>query len=276
MFELRFEAASLLKQIIDAIKELTDQCTIEVSSTGLALQAMDSSHVSLITFKLKAEFFASYRCDRTLNLGLNLKVLNKLLKTVSNTDKATLRAEDDGDQLKLIIESPRRTTTFDVKLIDLEAEVLNINTSEPKATIKMASAEFKQICADLLPLGDTLVMEITKDGISFSVTGSDTSGTVTVRTDAEPAEDEGARTEIQLQEPLTISFALRLLSQFTKATPLSPTVELRVSSDQPLCVSYEIGTDGHGSIQYYLAPKIEDEETVEPTATSAVVDDDDE
>ncbi len=33
---------------------------------------MDSSHVSLVALKLKAEGFDLYRCDRNISLGMNL------------------------------------------------------------------------------------------------------------------------------------------------------------------------------------------------------------
>jgi len=37
-----------------------------------ALQAMDNSHVALVSLKLLAEQFESYRCDRNMPLGVNV------------------------------------------------------------------------------------------------------------------------------------------------------------------------------------------------------------
>lgn len=37
-----------------------------------ALQAMDNSHVALVSLKLVAEQFESYRCDRNIPLGVNV------------------------------------------------------------------------------------------------------------------------------------------------------------------------------------------------------------
>ena len=37
-----------------------------------ALQAMDNSHVALVSLKLIAEQFESYRCDRNMPLGVNV------------------------------------------------------------------------------------------------------------------------------------------------------------------------------------------------------------
>jgi proliferating cell nuclear antigen len=39
-----------------------------------ALQAMDNSHVALVSLKLTADQFESYRCDRNMPLGVNVGV----------------------------------------------------------------------------------------------------------------------------------------------------------------------------------------------------------
>lgn len=63
---------------------------------------------------------------------------------------------------------------------------------------------------------------------------------------------------IKLEEEVSLTFALRYLNFFAKATPLSGSVSLKMSPDVPLVVEYNIEELGH--IRFYLAPKIEDEE----------------
>ncbi len=72
MFEARLEQGSLLKKIVEAMKDLVTDANLECNEDGIKLQAMDSSHVSLISLSLAKEGFAEYRCDRSLFLGLNL------------------------------------------------------------------------------------------------------------------------------------------------------------------------------------------------------------
>ena len=40
---------------------------------------------------------------------------------------------------------------------------------------------------------------------------------------------------IDLNDPVHLTFALRYLNYFTKATPLSPTVTLSLKAESPLC-----------------------------------------
>ena len=53
---------------------------------------------------------------------------------------------------------------------------------------------------------------------------------------------------------VSLSFALRYLNMFNKACTLTNSVKLMMAQETPLVVEFDI--DSHGSIKYYLAPKI--------------------
>lgn len=55
-----------------AITGLVSEANFECSETGIALQAMDNSHVALVTVELKANEFEHYRCDRNIPLGISV------------------------------------------------------------------------------------------------------------------------------------------------------------------------------------------------------------
>ncbi|CAL1532341.1 unnamed protein product [Lymnaea stagnalis] len=72
MFEARLVQGSMWKKILEAIKDLLNEAIFDCSSTGITLQAMDSSHVSLVSLSMKSEGFETYRCDRNLSMGIHL------------------------------------------------------------------------------------------------------------------------------------------------------------------------------------------------------------
>ena len=100
-------------------------------------------------------------------------------------------------------------------------------------------------------------ISVSKDGVKFSTTGDIGAANITCRQNTSVDKDE--QTIIELQEPVTLTFALRYLNSFTKATPLSGMVQLQMSKELPVVVQYLIADMGY--VRYYLAPKIEDEET---------------
>ena len=89
---------------------------------------MDSSHVSLITLCLRKEGFTHYRCDQTLTMGLRMSSIAKILKCADGGDMISLKAEDEGDTLILEFENENadRISNFELKLIDLDTEHLDI------------------------------------------------------------------------------------------------------------------------------------------------------
>ena len=53
MFEAKLANASLLRKIIDAIKDLVTDAPFDCSESAMCLQAMDSSHVALVSLKME-------------------------------------------------------------------------------------------------------------------------------------------------------------------------------------------------------------------------------
>ncbi|CAM9633636.1 unnamed protein product [Heterosigma akashiwo] len=89
MFEARLIKGSLLKKIIEALKDLVTEANIDVSDTGISLQAMDSSHVSLCSLMLRMDMFDHFRADRNSTLGINITNFSKILKCAGNDDIVT-------------------------------------------------------------------------------------------------------------------------------------------------------------------------------------------
>jgi proliferating cell nuclear antigen len=61
---------------------------------GLSLQAMDGSHVALVSLNLTMEGFEHYRADTSMVLGVNVALLSKVMKLADPSDSITLMAED--------------------------------------------------------------------------------------------------------------------------------------------------------------------------------------
>lgn len=236
-------------------------CAPQVKETAVSLQAMDSSHVSLVSLTLHSTLFSHFRCDRSMSLGLNLTNFAKILKCAGNDDSVTLKAMDDGEELTIAFESPQqdRVSEFQLKLMDIDSEHLGIPDQEYATTVKISSKEFQRIVRDMSVLGDTCQISCTKEGIKFVVNGDLGNGNIMLRQNASVDKEEDA-VEITMEEPVELSFALRYLNFFTKATPLASRVNISMSPEVPVVVAYNVGVEeGMGNLSFYLAPKIEDD-----------------
>merc|ERR1711934_691514 len=241
MFEARLVQGNLLKKVLESLKDLLTEATWDCADTGIQLQAMDNSHVSLVSVNLRADGFDKFRCDRQLSMGMNLTSMSKILRCAAANDIITIKAQDQADTVTFMFESPNqeKVADYEMKLMNLDQEHLGIPETDYAAVIKLPSSEFQRIIKDLSQFG-----EIVTGNIKLAQTAN--------------VDKEEEAVTIDMQEPVTLTFPCRYLNMFTKASCLAPQVSLSMSPEVPLVVEYKIGDIGH--IRYYLAPKIEDED----------------
>jgi len=256
--QAQLQHALLLKKVVDAMKDLCKDVNFDCSEKGLQVQSMDSSHVALVSLFLRESAFADFRCDRPTSLGMNVDSLAKILKMCGPSDSLKIRWQSGADTVGFQCESGAddRISDFDLKLMQIESEHMEIPEQQYKVTAKLPSAEFQKICRDLKEFGETMQIKASKEGIIFSVKGDVGGGNVMLK----PRESEKPeeRVALTVREPVTATFALRYLVNFAKAAPLSGSVELGLGPDAPLLVKYDLERAENGHMQFYLAPKIDE------------------
>lgn len=258
VLEAQLQQAGLLKKVADAMKELCKDVNFDVSEKGVQVQSMDSSHVALVSLMLRESAFSEFKCDRPTSLGMNVESLVKILKMTSPNDSLKLRWQNDADVVSFQCESTSddRIADFELKLMQIESEHMEIPEQHYKVIARMPSSEFQKICKDLKEFGETIQISASKEGIRFSVHGDLGSGNVVLK----PRESESPENSVKLtvHEPATATFALRYLVNFAKAAPLCGAVELGLGPDAPLSVKYDLESADKGHMQFYLAPKIDE------------------
>merc|ERR1719373_1140216 len=171
---------------------------------------------------------------------MNVDSLGKILKMCSTNDSLQIRYQNDADSVSFQCESgdEDRISEFELKLMQIESEHMEIPEQHYKVVAKLPSAEFQKICRDLKEFGETMQVKATKEGITFTVQGDMGAGNVMLKPRAaEKPED---------------------LVNLAKAAPLCGTVELGLGPDAPLLVRYNLENADNGHLQFYLAPKIDE------------------
>lgn len=96
-------------------------------------------------------------------------------------------------------------------------------------------------------------IEASKDGVKFSCQGDIGNGSVSLRQHTN-VDKPDLDVSIQLTEPVSLTFSLKYLVNFCKASGLSGKVKLCLSQEVPLLVEYALA--GTGYLRFYLAPKV--------------------
>lgn len=99
----------------------------------------------------------------------------------------------------------------------------------------------------------TVAIEATKDGVKFSCSGDIGNGAVTLRSHQNVDKPE-LNVDIALSEPVALTFSLKYLVNFCKASGLSNSVKLCLSNEVPLLVEYTLASNSF--LRFYLAPKV--------------------
>lgn len=259
MFEARLPQGGLMKKILEALKDLVENANWDLSNEGMSLQAMDNSHVSLVSVLLQSSGFEEYRCDLNCVMGIQLATMIKVMKCCNNDDSLKMEYKDDpGDSVTFTFESPNqeRTSEFTVKLMQIDSEHLALTDDGYDAMITMPSAEFQRICRDLSAFGDAVTIAVIKNSVTFNASGDIGAGTITLLETNSEKEEE--KVQIEMDNPVALTFAFKYLHYFCRGAPLSPLVKLTLRNDSPLVVQYDIAD--FGNIRYFLAPKVTDED----------------
>merc|ERR1712222_4244 len=215
-------------------------------------------HVALVSLLLRESAFSEFKCDRPTSLGMNVDSLGKIFKMCGASDSLKVRWQNDADTVNFQCESSEedRIADFDLKLMQIESEHMEIPEQQYKVVAKLPSGEFQKICRDLKEFGETMVVNASKEGIRFSVQGDIGTGNVLLKPRESDKPEE--RVSLTVHEPVNATFALRYLVTFSKAAPLCGTVEIGLGPDAPLLVKFDVDKADNGYLQFYLAPKIDE------------------
>ena len=219
---------------------------------------MDSSHVALVSLFLSFEGFEKYVCQQKYVIGINIMNLFKVLKLADTVDSISLMLQESKpDVLMIQLQNPKsgRVIEFSLNLLQLDVDQLTIPVTDSTSIITINADQFTKYCRDLSQLSDTMIISTKPGEVLLNIDGAAGFGFIKLTNDhdTEKAED---KCQIELEEPVTQTFALTYLNLFNRASSLSSFTRLYMHKDQPLIVEFRI--DGLGMLKYYLAPKVDD------------------
>merc|ERR1712190_407933 len=150
---------------------------------------------------------------------MNVDSLSKVLKMCGSSDSLRLRAQADADIVTFQCEGGEqdRISEFDLKLMQIESEHMEIPEQQYKVVASLPSSEFQKICKDLKEFGETMQVKASKEGITFTVAGDVGTGNVMLKQRESDKPEE--RVKMTVHEPVTATFALRYLVNFANPRP---------------------------------------------------------
>ncbi|HII38943.1 TPA: proliferating cell nuclear antigen (pcna) [Candidatus Micrarchaeota archaeon] len=246
--ELVAANAKEFKQAIEAIVNLVDEGTFEVSSKGLHLRAMDPSQIAMVDFLLPKEAFATFDATEEItSLGINIVDFSKILARARSDEKLSISLEEKAN--KFVLEfNGKSKRSFKIPLIEISASA----PREPKisfdATIKIKGGSLREMLKDAGLLSSHVVLQAHESEFVVEAHGDSGDLKIEAKSGGESVEEVKATTKSRAM------FPFEYLDDITRACPDDQAATIELKSDSPIKVSYLVN---QAKLSYYLAPRVE-------------------
>lgn len=249
-------------QMLQNLKVFSDKINILFDEEGMFLQTMDSARVSIFEMRIPAAWFDKYSVAAgSVVLGISTTILFKILNARDKQQTICFEYESaEKDSLSLYFESEKKDAKvfdkeFQVPLIDMDVETMEIPAIEYSAEFSLSSATFASLITQLKMFGETLEIQCCEENIVLFSHSVD-SGKMSVQI----KNDDLTEFSIVEGDQLNLSFSLNYLHNFCAYNKIAKDIAVKLTPEYPLRLDYVLGTENCPYIRYYLAPKIGDDE----------------
>ena len=258
IFNIKTVQTGAIRILIESLKEILTDANFVIDKDGIKLIAMDSTHTVLIHMKLLQEKFEYFFCEKTINVGLNMSNLFKLIKTMSNNDTLTLFMEKKNENqlgIKIHNDEKNSQTTYKLNLLDIQEDSICIPPAEFDTELTFPSNDFQKIIRDMINIGENIEIKSIGTKLVLSCHGDfacqetvlgETNNGIQFSTCKEP------------EYPIQGLYSLKYLILFTKCTNLCNIINIYIKNDYPLIIKYNIASIG--DIKLCLAPNTNDDD----------------
>ncbi|MFC5368356.1 DNA polymerase sliding clamp [Salinirubrum litoreum] len=239
-------SAATLRDALDSVSVLVEECKIRLNEDGLAIQAVDPANVGMVDLSLDSEAFESYEADGGV-IGVNLSRLEDIAGMGNAGDLVHLELDEETRKLHIRIDGLSYTLALidpdsirqepDIPDLDLPAEIVLEGTHLDRG-IKAAN--------------------MVSDHIALRVDESEETFHIEAEGDTDDVDLELTRADLIDLEvgPAESLFSLDYLKDMNKAIPSDAEVTMELGEEFPVKLHFEFA-EGLGQVTYMLAPRIQ-------------------
>jgi len=254
-------------QILHNLKGISNELNLVCKEDGLYAQGMDSSHVCLFEMVITPDWFDTYTCSEECMMGIHCEMLFKIISCIKDGQYIDMKYDPNvsGDKLTIDLLGNSYDKSFELSLIDIDSDMVELPEKEYTADIRFVSKDFAELINQLSIFGDKLKVSCS-DNIILNSENEFGKVDITVKEEdiIEYMMEEGAELES--------SFGIKFVTMITKFSNLNKELAINISEEFPLKLTYNLddwkdttdeGDDDEDTsvinyISFYLAPLEED------------------
>ncbi len=262
------------------VKVFTDHINISFLEDRMYVQCMDNARVSIMEMVLPKTWFHKYEHEsgNSITIGVSSSMLYKVLNAreknqhiefvygKEHADRLFIHLRNTSDDASVNTANTNAKTEFEkhfeIPLIDLDTDVMDIPVIEYQAEISVSSYHYATIINQLKMFGDTMEIQCSEEKIML-VSHSPENGKMFV----EMKIDDLSSFAIDEGSELVLAFSLTYLHNICLYNKIAKEIELQFSTDFPMRITYPLDSvadyadapELRPRIVFYLAPKINDD-----------------
>jgi proliferating cell nuclear antigen len=251
--EIIISESTLFKKALDAVKEFLPTTEINVSSDGLRINGMDTSHICFIDFFLSAEECDMIKSPEPISVGISTSIITKVLSasaTASDTIKLSVTEESDSLGLEIKNDGTGRLASFELPLINLNEDAVEIPDMDYAANVKAKTSDIMGLMKDAALFGDNALLTLNPDGFHVACSGEGGKANLTL-------ENTDGRDMNLEEDEVKATYSLKYLQNILRGGgSLSTLADLSFESGKPIRCIFRFGKNSHFTA--YLAPKMDE------------------
>jgi proliferating cell nuclear antigen len=239
-------SASTLRDALDSVSVLVDECKIRLNEDGIGIRAVDPANVGMVDLTLEAAAFESYEADGGV-IGVNLARLEDIAGMGNSGDLVHLELDEETRKLHIRIDGLSYTLALidpdsirqepDIPDLDLAAEIV-VEGAQLDRGIKAADM-----------VSDHIRLRVDEGTETFFIEAQGDTDDVDLELGRDDLIDLAAG-------PADSLFSLDYLKDMNKAIAGDAEVTVELGEEFPVKLHYDLA-EGQGHVTYMLAPRIQ-------------------
>lgn len=253
------QKAEIFANLFQHIKLFTEQVNINFESERMYVQAMDNSRVSILEIVIPKDWFDEYNIAVSTTIGINVITFYRVLNSREKTQQIKISLNNrDTDKLEIFLTGENKeefNKHFELSLIEIESEIMNIPEIEYQTDFTLGSANFANIINQLKTFGDNLDIKCSEEKIMLYSSSIEQGKMV-----CEIKIDDLSSFAINEGETVSCGFSLNYLHNICLYNKLSKEVDIKLSVDYPMKIIYKLLGSDEAKMTFFLAPRMDDNE----------------
>ena len=218
-------------QIIDILKDLSEDCVIRFTKDSIIIKTIDKSMVNIIDVTL-TDIFIKSTIKKDIIININLEQLNKVFSCKKKEDKTEINFLEDYVKIKYSNDETDEYSTYKIHLLinNFDEDFPNIEI-EKNTLFLIDSKYFTQQCKIIQKFDESIIIESKGDDI-FLKTGENRNVNICI--------GKNNMNKIKIKNEIKIMVLLKYLLYFCKCEKIVDKVQIVIQDEEtPLEITYK-------------------------------------